>query len=79
MRVEGPKGFGRSYALSAAAGEHDPAAIRTLVLKLMPPPETAPVSLFVKRSAERKGELWRRRGSIPSTDSSIALCLQPSP
>jgi hypothetical protein len=37
MRVEGPNGLERSYILSAAAGEHEPAAIRTLVLKLVPP------------------------------------------
>jgi len=37
LRVEGPNGFERSYVLSAAAGEHDPAAIRTLVLRLAPP------------------------------------------
>jgi hypothetical protein len=36
LRVEGPNGFERSYALSADAGEHEPAAIRTLVLKLVP-------------------------------------------
>ena len=36
LRVEGPNGFERSYALSAGAGEHEPTAIRTLVLKLMP-------------------------------------------
>jgi hypothetical protein len=29
--------FERSYALSADGGEHEPAAIRTLVLKLVPP------------------------------------------
>jgi hypothetical protein len=34
LRVEGPNGFERSYALSADAGEHEPAAIRALVLKL---------------------------------------------
>ena len=37
LRVEGPNGFERSYALSADAGEHEPAAIRTLVLRLVPP------------------------------------------
>jgi hypothetical protein len=37
LRVEGPNGLERSYTLSAAAGEHEPAAIRTLVLKLVPP------------------------------------------
>ena len=37
MRVEGPNGLERSYTLSAVAGEHEPAAIRTLVLKLVPP------------------------------------------
>jgi hypothetical protein len=36
LRVEGLHGFERSYTLSAAAGEHVPAAIRTLVLKLVP-------------------------------------------
>ena len=40
LRVEGPNGFERSYALSADAGEHDPAAIRTLVLKLVLPAAT---------------------------------------
>jgi hypothetical protein len=37
LRVEGSNGFERSYVLSADAGEHEPAAIRTLVLKLLPP------------------------------------------
>ena len=34
LRVDGPNGFERSYTLSAAAGEHEPAAIRMLVLRL---------------------------------------------
>ena len=37
LRVQGPNEFERSYALSADAGEHEPAAIRALVLKLAPP------------------------------------------
>lgn len=37
LRVEGPNGFERSYMLSVAAGEHEPAAIQALVLKLIPP------------------------------------------
>jgi hypothetical protein len=37
LRVEGPNGFERSYTLSAGGGEHEPAAIRALVLKLVPP------------------------------------------
>ena len=37
LRVKGPNGFERSYALSVAAGEHEPAAIRMLVLRLLPP------------------------------------------
>jgi hypothetical protein len=37
LRVEGPNEFERSYALSADAGEHEPTAIRTLVLELVPP------------------------------------------
>ena len=36
LRVEGPNGFERSYTLSAGAGEHEPAAIRRLVLRLVP-------------------------------------------
>ena len=37
MRIEGPNGFERSYSLSGVAGEHEPAAIRTLLMRLMPP------------------------------------------
>ena len=37
LRVEGPKGFERSYTLSNAAGEHEPSAIQALVLRLVPP------------------------------------------
>ena len=37
LRVEGPNGFERSYILSAAVGEHEPASIRTLVFRLLPP------------------------------------------
>jgi hypothetical protein len=37
LRIEGPNGFERSYSLSAAAGEHEPATIRTLVVRLIPP------------------------------------------
>lgn len=37
MRIEGPNGFERSYSLSGAAGEHEPATIRTLVVRLTPP------------------------------------------
>jgi hypothetical protein len=36
MRIEGPKGFERSYNLSLAAGEHQPEAIRNLILRLVP-------------------------------------------
>jgi hypothetical protein len=36
LRVDGPNGFERSYTLSAAAGEHQPGAIRMLVLRLLP-------------------------------------------
>lgn len=35
MRVEGPNGFERSYTLAGVAGEHEPEAIRTLILKLV--------------------------------------------
>ena len=36
MRIEGPNGFERSYSLSGAPGEHEPATIRTLVVRLIP-------------------------------------------
>jgi hypothetical protein len=36
MRVEGPNGFERSYTLAEAAGEHEPEAIRKLILQLVP-------------------------------------------
>ena len=35
MKVEGPKGFERSYTL-AGPGQHQPAAIRSLLLQLLP-------------------------------------------
>ena len=37
LRVEGPNGFERSYSLSGSAGEHEPAAICAIVLRLVPP------------------------------------------
>ena len=36
MKVEGPNGFERSYTLAGAAGEHEPEAIRRLILQLVP-------------------------------------------
>jgi hypothetical protein len=36
LRVEGPNGFERSYTLAGAAGEHNPEAIRRLILQLVP-------------------------------------------
>jgi hypothetical protein len=35
MRVEGPKGFERSYTLAGSAEEHAPEAIRSLILQLI--------------------------------------------
>jgi len=35
MRVEGPDGFERTYSLTGAAGEHEPEAIRRLILQLV--------------------------------------------
>lgn len=37
MKIEGPKGFGRSYTLVGSAGEHQPAAIRDLLQKVVLP------------------------------------------
>jgi hypothetical protein len=36
MKVEGPRGFERSYTLVGAAGEHHPEAIRNVLVKLLP-------------------------------------------
>lgn len=36
MKIEGPAGFERSYTLDRGAGEHQPTAIRHLLLKLLP-------------------------------------------
>jgi hypothetical protein len=35
MKVEGPRGFERSYTLVGAAGEHHPEAIRNVLVKLL--------------------------------------------
>jgi hypothetical protein len=36
MKVEGPRGFERSYTLVGGAGAHEPVAIGNLLLKLLP-------------------------------------------
>lgn len=36
MKIEGPHGFERRYTLTGRAGEHQPEAIRTILLKLLP-------------------------------------------
>jgi hypothetical protein len=36
MKIEGPRGFQRSYTLAGGAGEHQPNAIHLLLLKLLP-------------------------------------------
>jgi hypothetical protein len=36
MRVEGPNGLERSYTLAASSGEHEPEAVRRLILQLIP-------------------------------------------
>jgi hypothetical protein len=35
MNLEGPQGFERRYTLSGNAGEHQPEAIRTILVKLL--------------------------------------------
>ena len=35
MKVEGPQGFERSYTLVGEAGEHQPEAIRNVLVKLL--------------------------------------------
>ena len=37
MKIEGPQAFERSYSLTAAAGEHEPEAIRRLIVRMLPP------------------------------------------
>jgi hypothetical protein len=36
LKIQGPNEFERSYILAASAGQHEPEAIRTLLLKLLP-------------------------------------------
>jgi hypothetical protein len=36
MKVEGPRGFERSYTLLGEAGKHQPDAIRNVLVKLLP-------------------------------------------
>ena len=36
MKIEGPKGFERSYTLIGSTGQHQPTTIRDLLLKLLP-------------------------------------------
>jgi hypothetical protein len=36
MKVEGPEGFERAYVLAGSAGEHQPGAIRSVLLRLLP-------------------------------------------
>jgi hypothetical protein len=35
MKVEGPRGFERTYTLTGSTGEHHPNAIRSVLLKLL--------------------------------------------
>jgi hypothetical protein len=35
MRIQGPSGFERSYTLAGTAGEHEPAAIREMLARLV--------------------------------------------
>jgi len=36
MKLEGPKGFERIYTLVGSAGQHQPEAIRSVLLQLLP-------------------------------------------
>ena len=36
INVEGPNGFERSYSLAKGAGQHEPDAIRRLIVQLLP-------------------------------------------
>jgi hypothetical protein len=36
LKIEGPKGFERSFTLIGGAGQHQPDAVRHLLLKLLP-------------------------------------------
>lgn len=37
LKIYGPTGFERTYTLIGSAGQHQPDAIRAIVLKLVPP------------------------------------------
>ena len=36
MKVEGPKGFERSYMVTGKAGEHEPSKVASVLAKLIP-------------------------------------------
>ena len=36
MKLEGPKGFERTYTLVGSAGQHQPEVIRSVLVKLLP-------------------------------------------
>lgn len=38
LRIEGPKEFERSFTLIASAGQHEPEAVRALLVRLLPTP-----------------------------------------
>jgi hypothetical protein len=40
MKIQGPRGFERSYTLVGTAGEHQPDVIRSLLLRLLPVSQT---------------------------------------
>ena len=42
MKVEGRNGFERSYSLVGTAGEHQPVAIGSVLLRLLPPKTRQP-------------------------------------
>lgn len=42
LKIQGPYGFERKYVLAGVAGEHEPAAIRGVITKLLSGRSTAP-------------------------------------
>jgi len=58
MKVEGLQGFERSYTLVGEAGEHQPEAIRNVLLKLLPASAPLPYCFALPYSRGRHCRNW---------------------
>jgi hypothetical protein len=73
MKVEGPRGFERSYTLVGAAGEHHPEAVRNVLIKLLPPHAMIDHVCVAPHQHRHRGRSWdgffEARGTNDEEDS----------